>query len=139
VICDVVIDCLGRELVVISAYPDGSYNCPSCGYGVRPEEPHCQNPCCYTRPGFPAETARQWEAEREARKAAELERARNAEANRRAHEEYKRDREAAIVAALAEAKRKGACSTCTLYSFRHGGPVKYTKHRGICPRADGAA
>lgn len=68
-ICDIVVDCLGNELVVIQAYADGSYNCPSCRYAVLARESHCQNPCCFTRPGFPADQAREIIRRQEASKA----------------------------------------------------------------------
>jgi hypothetical protein len=132
-ICDLVVDCLGNVLTVIQAYPDGSYNCPGCGYGVQTHEPHCQNPMCFTRPSYPPEHARAAIAAELERKRAEAERERAHAANMRAHEEYRRDRDVALAQALAEAKRKGACPTCALYSFRHGF-VKFIKHRKACPR-----
>ena len=90
----IVVDCLGTVLTVIQEYADGSYNCPSCGYAVRATEAHCQNPCCFTRPGFPAEQAREIIKREEARKAsaAQWEARRLASEATREAERLERDR-----------------------------------------------
>jgi hypothetical protein len=135
VICDVVVDALGRELVVIQAYPDGSYNCPSCHYAVQAHEPHCQNPACFTRPGYPAADQAKREAEEVERKRAEAQRRRDHELAIQRHDDEVKRRLARDREIIAAAEASGACVRCALESVRYGRPLKLTKHRKACPRA----
>jgi len=125
----IVTDCLGRTRTPDKVYADGSYNCPFCSYAVAPGA-SCGNPACFSRPGFPPETARRWLAEADARQAAE-------EARRQAHAaDMARARLAAErrrqahAAAVAEAQARGCCPHCAVDRY---GRVKFIKHRKTCP------
>lgn len=128
-ICDLVVDCLGTILQVLQAYPDGSYNCPSCGYGVKASEPNCQNPACFTRPGYPPDVARKQLAEHATRKADEKRRQHDHETAIERAIQWHRDRSAQQATFIELAKTMGKCPKCALHYS------KLVKHRGICPLA----
>jgi transposase-like protein len=88
-----IVDCLGRERPslgpgnVPGRFEDGGWTCPFCFAGVAATEGQCQNPACFTRPGYPPEHARaaiaeseRLERERTQREADRVRRQREAEA-----------------------------------------------------------
>lgn len=136
-----VVDCLGRMRAPAKLFPDGSYNCPFCGYSVRggseeAKAQRCQNPACFARlTPYPAELAQEHLAAEAARKKSETDRIAQArEASERAAQR-EREEQARTAEILAEAERRGACKTCALHSARYGLAPKYTKHKKACPRA----
>jgi hypothetical protein len=120
-----VVDCLGRKRLA-DPYPDGSYNCPFCWAAVRPADGGCPNPACVARPGFPAETAREWLAKEEAKREEDARRAWQEQHAKDRATEREQKRQEAIV----EANQRGACLRCL---FDRYGRVKFVKHRKPCP------
>lgn len=128
-------DCLGRERAIEKRWPDGSYNCPFCGYATRGEA-GCPNPACFARvdPPFPVEMAREMLAKVEERERELVERI---ERHKRALARIESDKAAMFDRCRqisTEAESRGACVHCALESARFGRTPKYTKHRNGCPR-----
>lgn len=128
-----IVDCLGREREPDKVWPDGSYNCPFCGYAAGPAG--CNNPACFARrsPPFPPEEARKILAREEA-KAHEEEQRKELEEWRRSYGADRRREERERLQQIQEtALAAGACVKCALHSGRWGRP-KYIKHRKACKR-----
>lgn len=143
-----VTDVLGRTLPVKHTWPDGSWECPHCGYGYSPDRGpckgraqgyrtdcgdglHCQDPACFANPHFPAEEARKRLAEAERRRAEEQARQRNAEQALKRAEQERDARAQKLAEVRVEAEQRGACVRCALKDAPWR--VKYVKHRAKCP------
>lgn len=147
---------LGRSLPVERTWPDGSWECPHCGYGYDPardkckdqamgyrtdctsdELPaeqrgiHCQNPACFANPHYPVEEALARLAEHARCKAEDAARQRNHESARQCITDGKIARNARLAEIRAEAIGKGCCVRCALKDAPYR--VKYVKHRVKCP------
>lgn len=136
------VNVLGIAREITRTYPDGSYDCPHCGYAVHVRlHQGCDNGSCaasthalanpaVTRPIFAAiETKRQQLA------AEERQRQLNHEWAMERIEEERAERERIRNHVALKAKSKGACVECALHSIRYGGPPHFTVHRKPCPRA----
>lgn len=137
----------GEARPIERVWPDGSYECPWCRYGVQADAAGCGNPNCFALVG-----SSYWTAERIAAVRAEQQARRDEEARR------KRDHEAAMarIAAerqhdtdkwsevRAEAEHRGACVACLRasdwrsygnpWNAKPDGRAKFVRHRGACPR-----
>lgn len=138
----------GEARPVARVWPDGSYECPWCFYGVQAGAPGCGNPNCFALVG-----SSYWTAERIAAVRAEQAAKRDEEARRKRDHELALERIAserqarvdkwAVVAD--EAERRGACVDCLRRSDwesygnpwnppeRPDGRAKFVRHRGACP------
>ena len=134
---DVVLDVLGRERVISRVYPDSSFDCPFCTSPVVAPATRDSNPWCSAsryavsnlgsadafRVRIAADEARQREADDRARNhAAAMDRLREDHAR---HQAWEREQ-------VAEARRRGACLRCLFVSGWER--VRFTRHRGECPR-----
>ena len=151
-----VTDILGRSLPVARSWPDGSWECPHCGYGYDPsrgpckgramgyrtdctsdELPveqrgiHCQNPACFANPHYPVEEARTRLAEQARRAGDERARQRNHEAAMERIAQGQAARAKALADVRAIAVERGCCVRCALKDAPYR--VKYVKHRAKCP------
>lgn len=143
-----VTDVLGRTRTVAHTWPDGSWECPFCGYGFDPKRGlckgtaagyrtacgdgnHCQNPACFANPHYPVERAREELAAAERRKTEDETRKRNREAAMRRATQDKQARDQRASEIRVEAERQGACVRCALKDAPYR--VKYIKHRVRCP------
>ncbi len=104
-------DCLGRTRVVERVYPDGSYNCPFCNYGVMAGSAGCGNPACFARayPPFPPDQAKEILRQIEARKRAEAEREELARWRRENAEQSARERSEWLESVVSQAADLGYC------------------------------
>lgn len=143
-----VFDVLGRERLVEHTWPDGSWECPFCGYGYDPKRgacrgtamgyrtdcgngEHCQNPACFANPHYPVERAREELAAAEQRRAADEARKRDHEAKMQQLAEDRKAREQQMSDIRAEAGRRGACVRCALKDAPYR--VKFIVHKKACP------
>ncbi len=131
----VVVDAIGRTRQVERVYPDGSYNCPFCGYGVRPTDKGCPNPACPATPGASPERVRAAIAQAEARQAEERRRQQDREWSERYRQEQAVDAARRRDEVLSECRRRGACATCALRPGWQYRPIRFVRHRGACPKA----
>lgn len=144
-----VTDVLGRVRDVQRTWPDGSWECPFCGYGFSAERglcrgqkqgyredcgngEHCQNPACFANPHYPVERAREVLATEERKRAEEAQRLENLRSRREYAEEAAAERRAKIHAIRKEAESRGACIRCALKDAPYREP-KFIKHRTRCP------
>lgn len=139
----------GEARPIGRVWPDGSYECPWCFYGVQADAPGCPNPNCFALIGssyWTAERIAGAKAIRAAKVAGELIRIRDHKA---ALERIDTERQARVdkwVVVAAEAARRGSCVACLRASAwdtygnpwnppeRPDGRAKFVKHRGECPR-----
>lgn len=121
---------LGETKSVEFTWPDGSHQCPFCGY---PAAGECENPGCpASKYATPANRHRFEEAAREAEKRAAE------DATRKRNHELALQRIEREQAEAAEARRKwrldvmtaGGCLAC---SNHYTGKIR--RHRGECPKA----
>ncbi len=149
-------DVLGKTLPVTHTWPNGSWECPHCGYGydhsrgpckgramgyradctsdelpVEQRGIHCQNPACFANPHYPVEEARTRLAEHARRKAEDAARQLNHESTMKRIAKEKIARDARIAEIRAEAIERGCCVRCALKDAHYR--VKYVKHRVKCP------
>ena len=149
-------DVLGRVRTVEKIYEDGAWNCPFCTAAVSPARDachpglgyavycggavHCPNPACFANPHYPVDRARK-ELAAAAERRAQEERQRK-EVNEWSRKRAEEDRQARVALSemiKEEAKTRGACVGCALWSLRFGASVaKFTRHRkpGTCPRGN---
>ena len=142
-------DVLGRVRDVQRTWPDGSWECPFCGYGYSVERgpckgqtqgyredcsngEHCQNPACFANPHYPVERAREVLANEERKRAEEAQRLENLRIRREYAEEQARARAEKIRGVQKEAQARGACIRCALKDAPYCEP-KFIKHRTRCP------
>lgn len=137
----VVKNILGEERPVEHAYPDGSYTCPFCHYGVQSSERGCPNPACTARVDaatgeldFPRATAEAWRTSALTRAADEAERVANAKWSAQWRETQRAEQATRRAEVEKEVVARGACVRCALKDFPYG-KVKFVKHRGECPLA----
>lgn len=145
-----VTDVLGNVRPVKHAWPDGSWECPFCGYGYDPKRgpckgraagyhtdcgtgQHCQNPACFANPHYPVDRARQELAAHERRKAEEAARLRDLESARKRAESERAALAQKLAEIRVEAEQRGACVRCALADAPYR--VKFVKHRTVCPRS----
>lgn len=130
----VITDCLGRERETVHVWPDGSYECPFCGYGVEIGTAACRNPACFATPGFSPERAREQLAQQEAREAEEHSKVAVA-AFRESYARERRETEAKKRTELAaECATRGACARCLFAAGWEYRAPRFIKHRKVCPR-----
>lgn len=119
----------GDTKAVEKVYPDGSYNCPWCSYGVRPDDPRCMNPACLTQ------YADAWRVqavidEANARQAEKDRRAREHERSMQRLAEEREARELRFIEALTEVREAGQCAYCFTTTYGHyGDRAKRIRHR----------
>lgn len=121
-------DILGATRPVLHTWPDGSHECPFCGYAARGQ---CENPACSAcKWATPANRHHFEEKAREqaTRAAEEAQRKRNHEIAMRRIEEDRQARLAAVRELSEQVRIAGGCWEC---SYRRG---KVLRHRGECPR-----
>lgn len=125
-----VADVLGRVRLVKQTYPEGSYECPFCGYPViiKIGEPAlCDHGWCTANPAMPVAAAQKI-VDDLAKARAETE-ARNAEHERRMNwiESERMARQTRINEEIRVAREDGYCLAC-LYKGP-GGKVKHVRHK----------
>ena len=136
----------GEARPIERIWPDGSYECPWCRYGVQAGADGCPNPNCFALVGssyWTAERIAGVRAAHEARAAEEARRKRDHEAAMARIEAERHERTDKWAAVAAEAERRGACLACLRasawesygnpWNARPEGRARFVKHRGPCP------
>jgi hypothetical protein len=137
----------GEARPIEQVWPDGSYTCPWCFYGVQADAAGCGNPACFALVGSTYWTAERIEARRAELKARADEEARRQRDHEAALERIAAERQDRIdkwAVVAAEAEKRAACLSCLRASAwetfgspwydKPEGRAKFVRHRGQCPR-----